>query len=172
MNLILRWLGGAAGPYILAALAIVIAGMGATILLQRVTISAMAEAQTRHLLEDEQAKTQALQDARDREHRHAADVAAAQLKHQEELEHEKHEAARIIADVERGTLKLRQQFRACWRNLSGATTSTPSGNGEAEGGLQAADVEFLVRLADEADTIVHQLGLAQSVIEADRKTCR
>lgn len=39
MGFVLRWLGGAFGPYILAALAAVVLGMGATILVQRVSIA-------------------------------------------------------------------------------------------------------------------------------------
>jgi hypothetical protein len=172
MSFIIRWLSGAAGPWLLGFVALLVIGMGATILGLRLDLAHQQNTYAQHLLADEKAAREAVERSRKFEHDYAKAVARAESKHQQELEHEKHEAARIIAALHDGTIQLRQRFRACWNNLSKATAGAGGGDAAAQSGLQTADVEFLIRIAAEADEITKQLQLAQAVVVQDRRTCR
>lgn len=180
MGLILRWLGGAAGPYLMIAVAAVMLSLASWGGVQTYRLASahadLAELQDRfdkHLLADSRAESAATDKARQLEAQHALDLAAAEQRHLQELANERAEADRILDAERSGALKLRDKFRGCQAALDRAAPSAAagSGHGEAQGGLQGPDVEFLVRLADEADGIVVQLNLAQSVIESQRRTC-
>lgn len=63
--------------------------------------------------------------------------------------------------------RLREQFRGCQRSLSSASEdATPSRGGDAarEGGLSPEDESVALRIAHDADAVVHQLHACQAYI--------
>lgn len=108
--------------------------------------------------------------ARVEEQSRAKAVNAVDKAYQRGLTNGKAAADNVFAGVADGTYVLRDKFR-CPVARSGASpnpASTGSGDGQEGAVLSAADVQFLVRLASEADDTVRQLTAAQAVIEADR----
>lgn len=77
-----------------------------------------------------------------------------------------------IAGLRAGTVRVRERFtcgRAAAAGVPQTSASTSSSDAGAQGGLQREDAEFFVRLASEADQVVHQLSACQAVVRADRK---
>jgi gas vesicle protein len=74
-----------------------------------------------------------------------------------------------LADLRGGNLRLRERFQGCQRQLSEATTAGTGDDGARRGGLSAADQEFLIRIAGEADSVVNRLTACQ---EHARKVSR
>lgn len=78
---------------------------------------------------------------------------------------------RTIADYRSGAVRLRDHF-TCAASTDQRVLSAAPGAGQRDeasaGGLQQPDVEFLVRLASEADQAVTQLAACQAVVRADR----
>jgi hypothetical protein len=68
----------------------------------------------------------------------------------------------IIADYKRGAIRLRESLRCTTAVPSG--DSAGSGDAAGAGGLQATDVEDLIRLADRADRAAEQLAACQQAV--------
>lgn len=108
----------------------------------------------------------------------AAEQASRQRIHDIEVQHyEKMQAAeaerdRLLAAVESGELRLRDRF-TCPASGSGSVPGTVPGSAGSEpaqaGGLQQADVQFLVRFAHEADEVTRQLQACQAILASDRQ---
>lgn len=113
-------------------------------------------------------------EARAIEQQRAADMAALTAAHQEALRHATADRDRVIADLRAGVVRVREQFTCnSASDASGGTEARASGQRDPEGtsrGLSAADAEFLLRIAAEADEIVHQLHACQAVIRSDRSS--
>lgn len=169
MTLILRWLGGSFGVYILAAVAAIILALGAAAGYQKYQAVQIQGAYDKHLADDATRAALASETNRKAEAAHAAQVSSMRDQYQTEIDNEKAAADRIIADLKSGHLKLRQRF-SCSPGAAVAGAASGS-NGPAQGGLQSEDIGFLVRFAGEADSIVHQLTFAQGVIRKQRETC-
>lgn len=116
------------------------------------------------------------QQTRDLEAKHRTDMAAADQRLTEALtdEHAKYEAA--VAAVRAGTVRVRDRF-TCPATGSGAvpntgTSTSPGDGGATRRGLQAADVELVLRLASEADQVADRLRACQAIVRADREAKR
>ncbi len=89
------------------------------------------------------------------------DIAyAAELKREEREQ----ETERTIADLRSGTVRLRDRF-TCPAAKAPGTSAQPV---PQESGLREEDAEFLVRLADEADTIADERNQCIASYEALR----
>jgi prophage endopeptidase len=109
--------------------------------------------------------------ARSTERAAVVQIAAIDVRHQEQLNNEKDKLDAAIAGLRAGTVQLRKRF-ACDASASGVVpsvaTSTSNGDAAAGRGLQGADAELLIREAATADEIVLQLQACQAVVAADR----
>lgn len=80
---------------------------------------------------------------------------------------------RTIADYRGGALRLRDKFTCVAgadQRVPGTAASTGQRDAASAGGLQQPDIEFLVRLASQADQAVTQLAACQAVVRTDRDT--
>jgi hypothetical protein len=99
------------------------------------------------------------------------DIAALSVTYQKAIQDEKTEHDRIAADLRTGTVRLRD--RLAYVEFAHAVVPTPGtstrSSDAAKGvGLQAADAEFLLRIASEADQVSDQLRACQAVVRGDR----
>lgn len=117
---------------------------------------------------DERAKSAALIEATDKNSRIASLQDEAAQAYERGKQDAENEASATIAAYRAGTVRLRQQFTCFNRSVSNATTSTGISDAASDCGLSQADVEFLVRFAERADKVAHQLKAAQDIIRADR----
>lgn len=106
------------------------------------------------------------QQAREMEHRHAADMERIGREHLEQLTNAQAESDRLVADLRAGTVRLQERWRGC-----GASTDVPDPlAGTAAPDAAAIDREEsasrIVRAAAECDAQVRGL---QAVIRADRE---
>jgi prophage endopeptidase len=142
-------------------------------------IAALQEAHTLLLTEIDRANRTALQaateQARATERRLTTEMAALDAKYTQEITDAKTQAERDIAAVRAGELRLRNRFTCAAdtaspsRGAGTAAAGTSLGDDTRQAGLQIADAEFLVRLADESDTVVRQLTACQAIVAADRQ---
>lgn len=99
--------------------------------------------------------------------------AAASQTYQESLNHEKTAHERTVAELRTGNRRLRIELASrppAAGDQAGPTAATAAGcDGATFGELSTAAAEFLVGLANEADTVVHQLTACQAVVIADRQ---
>lgn len=115
------------------------------------------------------------QQYREQEQRHVADMAAIGAAHQQEIIDRETISNRTIADLRGNAVRLRDKF-TCACDAGSAAAAAPAGpstgirDSAASLNLRAADAEFLVRLADEADAVADQLKQCQAVILSDRAT--
>ena len=85
-------------------------------------------------------------------------LAAAQAAAQADLD-------AALRDINTDNLKLRERFRACQSSRVPGTPAAPgSGDGASQGGLSKADEELALRIASDADRVVHQLTTCQAYI--------
>ncbi|MGB4065364.1 MAG: lysis system i-spanin subunit Rz [Azonexus sp.] len=112
-------------------------------------------------------------EARQKEQRAAKDIAAASQTYQENLSHEKALHERTVADLRAGHRRLRIELAsrppAIGDPASPTATAAAGCDAATFGELSTAAAEFLVGLANEADTVVHQLTACQAVVIADRQ---
>jgi hypothetical protein len=117
-------------------------------------------------LADQQAK------ARQQEQDKAAELAAIDQRHQQDIANREAISNRTIADLRAGTVRLRSDIAANEFAASVRLPSAAAGTGQrpsAQGvGLRIADAEFLIRTAGEADEVADQLRACQAVVRADR----
>lgn len=107
-----------------------------------------------------------LEDIRNTEHTWAAQFAAIQSWYQQELENNRAEADKTIADYRAGNLKLRKQFTCLGKSVSETSTPGQINDAARECGLQERDVEFLVRFAERAQTVVIKYNKAVKNLDA------
>lgn len=119
-------------------------------------------------LADKQAELEARKDATEKSNRLAAAQEQAAQAYEKGKQDAQQEAETTIAAYRAGTIRLRSQFTCFNRSMSNATTSASVSDAASGCGLSAADVEFLVRYAERADQVAHQLKAAQDIIRADR----
>ena len=85
-------------------------------------------------------------------------LAAAQATAQADLD-------AALRDINTDNLKLRERFRACQSSrVPGAPAAPGSGDGASQGGLSKADEELALRIASDADRVVHQLVACQAYV--------
>lgn len=100
-------------------------------------------------------------------------LANAAQTYQESLHHEKTLHERTVADLRAGHRRLRIELASrppAAGDPAGPTAASAAGCDAATfGELSTASAEFLVGLAHEADTVVHQLTACQAVVIADRQ---
>lgn len=114
------------------------------------------------------AQVSAVEAMRQEEHARAGAVNAADVAYQRGLQDGKAAADNVLAGVADGTYVLRDKFR-CPARAAEASAGPGVGDGRAPAVLSDADVQFLVRIASEADDTVRQLAACQAVVEADRQ---
>lgn len=119
-------------------------------------------------LADKQAELNARKDATEKSNRLAAAQEQAAQAYEKGKQDAQNEANATIAAYRAGTIRLRSQFTCFNRSVSNATTSTGVSDAARDCGLSERDVEFLVRFAERADKVAHQLKAAQDIIRADR----
>lgn len=119
-------------------------------------------------LADEKAKNAALIDATEKSKRLATAQEQAAQAYEKGKQDAQQEAEATIAAYRAGTIRLRSQFTCFNRSMSNATTSASVSDAARGCGLSETDVEFLVRYAERADQVAHQLKAAQDIIRADR----
>lgn len=117
---------------------------------------------------DERAKSAALIEATDKNSRIAELQDEAAQAYEKGKKDAQNEADATIAAYRAGTIRLRQQFTCFNRSVSNATTSIGISDAARDCGLSERDVEFLVRFAERANKVAHQLKAAQDIIRADR----
>jgi hypothetical protein len=116
----------------------------------------------------------AQQAARDTEAKRVAEAAALDAQYQKELKDAQDTADHTIADLRAGTLSVRKRLTCASTGLSGTGTGTTPGTSAsvadagAAGGLQDADVEFLLREAERADEVTLQLQALQALVRSER----
>lgn len=111
------------------------------------------------------------QQTRDLEAKHRTDMAAADQRLTEALNDERAKSEAAVAAVRAGTVRVRDRFTCPATGsgqLSNPGTGTGPGDGAAAHGLQSTDVEFLLRLAGEADEVAQRLKACQAIVRADR----
>lgn len=90
---------------------------------------------------------------------------------QQKQEIENHANA-TIEQYRNHTVRLRRSLQPQQCPPMPATADTAgSSDATTTGGLQPKDVEFLIREANRADSVVKQLAAAQKIIEQDRQIC-
>lgn len=97
----------------------------------------------------------------------AENIAAIDAKHLKEKQNERERTEATVANYRSDNLRLRNSLRPASCPAGGGTKSTSgSGVGDAAEsvGLRDADVEFLVRIAGEADEVTDTLRACQGVI--------
>lgn len=175
MTWIISKLSGVFGPYIIGALALVIVGMGGTIGKQawdnhslHTDLAESKLAYETNLREQTQLAAAAQARARQLESDAAASVAAAIAKYQQELTDGQAATQRTLDSLRAGNLKLRNSLaaHACSSPLPGGAAVAGEPTGGSTGGLQAADVEFLIRFAASADAAVNLLHECVAVAKA------
>lgn len=135
-------------------------------------LTAQHQAQLQQITADHaQAMADATEAMRKQERQHADAMAALDAQKTRELENEKAIADATIADLRADAIRVRDKFTcgtasATAAGQAGGTTSM--GDARANGGLQAADAEFLLREAARADEVTLQLQACQAIIRADR----
>lgn len=113
------------------------------------------------------------QQAREREQRHAEEVAGITDELYAELNHAKEERDSTIANLHNDNRKLRERFRQRTCVPGAEATSSQSGSDETgEAGLSRTDEEFLIRIASQADEIAHRLTACQAILTTERKGLR
>lgn len=178
MTLILRWLSGALGPWILAAAAALMLAMGTTIARQAWTNHSLRAdlGQAQATLEHERAEYaeagatfEAL--ARVREHQRAEEVAELYTHFHQENVNARSDTDRTIAGLRAGTLQLRERLaaRTCPGDLSGAAGAAGGAAAAGEAGLRRDDADVLVRLADRADDVARRLNLCIAIAKKERE---
>lgn len=129
---------------------------------------AQADIRELKLRRDHGKKIMALQDAA----RKVEDASETRVQtiikmHLEERENDKAKADSIVAAYRSDNLRLQRRFAAVTVAATGPAEATPglAGNNATETiGLQGADVEFLVRFADDADQVANALRACQGVV--------
>lgn len=116
------------------------------------------------------------QQTRDLEAKHRTDMAAADQRLTEALNDEREKSEAAVAAVRAGTVRVRDRF-TCTATGSGQLPNTGTGTGPGDGaptqrGLQAADIELVLRLAGEADEVAQRLRACQAIVRADREAQR
>jgi len=94
-------------------------------------------------------------------------IAAMDAQYQQVISNDQKANDAAIASIRSGALKLRKRFTCAAASANPVPkTADSSGvsNGQAKSGLQPADAEFLVQLADRADAVVHQLDACQAIL--------
>ena len=119
---------------------------------------------------DAKANSAALIEAADKNSRIAALQDEAAQAYEKGKQDAENEASTTIAAYRAGTIRLRSQFTCFNRSVSNVTTSTGISDAARDCGLSERDVEFLVRFAERANKVAHQLKAAQDIIRADRET--
>lgn len=104
-------------------------------------------------------------EARQQEHRHAADMARIGQEHREALTHAQTAADRLVADLRAGNVRMQERWRGCAAGLPGAVAG--SGGADESAGLQAESVGRIDRAVSECEAQVRGL---QAVTLADRQT--
>lgn len=112
------------------------------------------------------AKNQAEVKARQAEQNHAQRLAEIDKTYTEKLKNEKNRYQAVMADLQHGTVQLRERFTC--PGVSAVDQSAGMGNGTSGRGLRNTDAGFLVSEAGRADRIVTQLQACQEIIRADR----
>jgi hypothetical protein len=112
-------------------------------------------------------------EAREREQRHAAELADVSRRYQENLRNVEKARDAHIAALRAGALKLRDpEAPACEGAGGGGVPEAPAGapgrDGPQGGELSAAASEFLLRLTAEADEVARQLQACQEIVRRDR----
>lgn len=104
----------------------------------------------------------------------AKQLAAVDANYQEKMKNEIDSRDAVIAGLRAGSVRVRERF-TCASTASGVpNTAASAGRSDAAGGrgLQQADAEFLVSIAERADQVVLQLQACQAVVAADRSVPR
>jgi len=93
-----------------------------------------------------------------------AEIKALQAKFKEIEDEAQAERDRLLADLADGRRRLRERFQC--PAAPAPAGAAGGGDGAGQGGLLAADGEFLVRFAAECDAVARRLTLAQDYIES------
>lgn len=81
------------------------------------------------------------------------------------LEQARNTANTALAHANRDNVRLRDKFRACNASrMSEASQTTAPDDGETGTGFSRVDEEFLIRLAERADSISHRLTACQEYV--------
>ena len=122
---------------------------------------------------------QAAKDAEDKA-KHTLDLERKAYKDQEaisasyldKIKRLQHNEQALITEYRANTLSLRESLKVkqC-PDVSAVAGATSSGDAGTTGGLQDADVTFLIRHAARADEVTEQLHAAQQVILNHRELC-
>lgn len=115
---------------------------------------------------DGKAREAMLKEKSDAEHKWAQQFADIQSWYQTELEKNRHEADETIAAYRAGNLKLRKQFTCLSRSVSDTSTPGQIADAGRDCGLQGRDVEFLVRYAERAQSVVIKYNKAVKALNA------
>ena len=103
---------------------------------------------------------------------HAQSMHQVSSQYQEDLKHVQTSHDATLAAVRAGTVRLHAPVKSCPTDRGGATSSAGASSGgrndAARAELSAEASADLVRLASDADVIVHQLTACQAVVRADR----
>lgn len=112
------------------------------------------------------------QQVRATEHNHATQLADISTKYEEKLQNANAQKGKDIAAARAGTLRLHYTAPTAQTADIGAASSVaaaPGGcNGATAGELPPEITANLYALADDADTIVVQLGACQDIVRQDR----
>lgn len=109
--------------------------------------------------------------ARQAERNSALAMAAIDKAYQQGKTDGKAQADRTIADLRNGNARLRERFTCppAGNDMPDTAGTTGSSDAGEARGLQRDDAEFLIRYAERADEVVHQLQACQAIIQQDRQ---
>lgn len=85
-----------------------------------------------------------------------------------ENERAKQDADRTIADLRRGSLRVREALR-CPSPVSGTPANSAGNNDEGGAYVSRQNQEFFLRIGDEADRAARKLTACQAILSAERQ---
>lgn len=101
------------------------------------------------------------------EQRQAAEFAAVVDSLKQENDRAKQDADRLVADLRRGAVRLRDRF-TCPRAVPGAAGSAARSDEAGEGGFTVEDASVALGIARDGDAAIRQLTACQSILAAER----
>lgn len=116
-------------------------------------------------LSDSKLREKHVEELRSIEHEWADKFTDINYWYQKQLEKNKSESDKTIADYRAGNLRLRQQLTCTIGVVSNSTSPGQIADGASKCGLQEGDVEFLVRYSERAQGVVIKLQKAQSLLK-------
>lgn len=116
---------------------------------------------------------EASEDAREIEHKDQAVASEAAEQHRKGEQDGKATTDGTITGLHDGTVRVRERFTCPPASPAPKADTTPSVVADpGRGGLRGKDAEFLVRFADQCDSVARELNYCKAELDRIMETCR